>query len=116
MPARKNPKCQREFRFDLATGSPRRPREPAHPMFWFYDAVCHFNDDNRSTADIFREAGIELGHHNLVACCTSDQYRVEAQCQSTGEAKHRKKRRAATKAKREFVPAKEGSSYEPDGF
>lgn len=53
--------------------------------FGLYDAVCHFNDDDRSTADILREAGIELSHHNLVACCTSDQYHVKAQCQSTGD-------------------------------
>lgn len=87
-------------------------------LFGLYDAVCHFNDGNRSTADILREAGIKPGHHTLVACCTSDQNRVKkAQRQSTGEVKHlRKKRRAATKAKRELVAAKEGPSYEPGGF
>lgn len=87
-------------------------------LFWFiYDAVCHFNDGNRSTADISREIGIEPGHYTLVACCTSDQYCVKkAQHQSTGETKHLcKKRRAATKAKGELVAAKDGLSYEPGG-
>lgn len=61
---------------------------------------------------------MEPGHHTLVACCTSDQYHVkEAQSQSIGEAKHlHKKIQAATKAKRELVAAKEGPSYDPDGF
>ncbi|KAH6941916.1 hypothetical protein HPB50_023752 [Hyalomma asiaticum] len=80
--------------------------------------MTHSSDGNRSTADIMREAGIEPGHYTLVAYCTSDQYCAKkAQSQSTGEAKHlRKKRRAATKAKRELLAAKEAPGYESDGF
>ncbi|KAH6946173.1 hypothetical protein HPB50_011987 [Hyalomma asiaticum] len=53
-------------------------------LFGLCDAVRHFNDGNRSTADISKEKGIEPGHHTLVACCTRDQYRVKkAQHQST---------------------------------
>ncbi|KAH6945345.1 hypothetical protein HPB50_007909 [Hyalomma asiaticum] len=86
-------------------------------LFGLCDAVRHFNDGNRSTADISKEKGIEPGHHTLVACCTRDQYRVKkAQHQSTGEAKHlRKNRQAATKAKGELVAAKYSPSYEPGG-
>lgn len=43
-------------------------------LFGLYDAVCHFNNGSRSTADILREAGIEPGHHTLLACRTSDRY------------------------------------------
>lgn len=87
-------------------------------LFGLYDAVCHFNNGSRSTADILREAGIEPGHHTLLACRTSDRYRVKkAQRHSTDEEKQlRKKRRAATKAKRKCVAANEGPSYEPGGF
>lgn len=87
-------------------------------LFGLYDAVCHFNDGNRSVLAILKEAGIEPGHYTIVACYTRDQHRVrKAQRQSTGEAKqHRKKRRAATKAKKELMASKEGPTYVPGGF
>lgn len=87
-------------------------------LFGLYDVVCHFNDGNKSVANILREAGTEPGHHAILACYTRDQQRVKkAQRHSTGaEKQHRKKRRAATKARREHVASKEGPSYEPGGF
>lgn len=87
-------------------------------LYGLYDAVCHFNNGSRSTPDSLREAGIKPGHHALLAGRTSDRYRVKkTQRHSTDEEKQlRKNRRAATKAKQEFVAANEGPSYEPGGF
>lgn len=86
--------------------------------FGIYEAAGQFNDGKRSTADIFKEAGIEPGHHTLVACRTSDQYRVkQGKHQSMGETKHLcKKIWAATKTKNELVAAKKSPSYEPGSF